>query len=107
MPCAFNLDNNRVNLLISFFVISFLKYFSLINLFENPLIKYSPEDIMVNKFKVSFSKMLKPVYFLSLTMIEEDILLISETGTSSTFISGNASIYLLLLIFLFHHIYIN
>ena len=94
MPCAFNLDNNQVNLLISFFVISFLKYFSLINLFENLLIKYSPEDIIVNKFNVYFSKMLKPVYFLSLTMIEEDILLISETGTSSTFISGNASIYL-------------
>src|SRR5699024_2192828 len=35
-----------------------------------------------------------PVYFFSLTITGEDNLLISEMETSSTFISGNASIYL-------------
>lgn len=88
------MDKTLVSLLISFLVISFKKYFSLINLFEKTLIKYLLEDIIENKFKVSFSKILKPVYFLLLTVVEYDTLLISEIDTSSVFMSGNASIYL-------------
>ena len=53
--------------------------------------------IIKNKFKVSFSKMLKPVYFLSLALIEDDILLISEKETSSALILDNVSIYFLII----------
>ena len=41
--------------------------------------------------------MLKPVYFLSLTLIEDDILLISEKETSSSLILDNVSIYFLII----------
>ena len=65
-------------------------------MFEKPLIRYSPEDIIDSKLNVSFASKLNPVYFFSLTIIEEDNLLISEIETSSTFISTSSLVSILL-----------